>query len=74
MVVRGTKTRSYQQLEELQGSPDRRRRRRAGAGAIAVSVETVRGSLPEVIALVGDLLRRPALAAKELEVVRQARS
>ena len=70
LVVRGTKTRSYQQLEELQDRLTADVGVRAGAGSIAVSVQTVRGSLPEVLALVGEMLQRPALAAKELEVVR----
>ena len=70
LVSRGTKTKSYQQLEELQDRLTADVGVRAGAGTIAVSVQTVRGSLPEVIALVGEMLQRPALAAKELEVVR----
>ncbi|MBK9031576.1 MAG: insulinase family protein [Myxococcales bacterium] len=71
MVTRGTKTRSFQQLEELEDRLTASVSVRSDAGTIAVSIETVRGSVPEVIALVSDLLKHPALAAKELEVVRQ---
>ncbi len=71
MVERGTTTRSFAQLEELEDRLTADVEVSARAGAIVVSIETVRASLPEVVALVGELLRRPALAAKELAVVRQ---
>ncbi|MBL8626769.1 MAG: insulinase family protein [Myxococcales bacterium] len=71
LVERGTTTKSFAQLEELEDRLTADVDVSARAGAIVVSIETVRGSLPEVVALVGDLLKRPALAAKELAVVRQ---
>jgi zinc protease len=72
MVERGTTTKSFAQLQELEDQLTADVEVSARAGAVVVSIETVRASLPAVIALVGDLLKRPALAAKELEVVRQA--
>lgn len=71
LVERGTTTKSFAQLEELEDRLTANVDVSARAGAIVVSIETVRASLPEVIALVGDLLKRPALAPKEFAVVRQ---
>jgi zinc protease len=44
----------------------------SGEQAIAVSISTKRDRLPEVIALVGRLLREPALPAEQLEEMRRA--
>lgn len=71
LVERGTTTKSFAQLQELEDRLTANVDVSARAGAVVVSIETVRASLPAVIALVGDLLKRPALAAKELAVVRQ---
>lgn len=40
-------------------------------GLLQVSLKTKREFLPEVVALLGDLLRRPRLDANELEVIRR---
>jgi zinc protease len=71
LVQRGTRRRSYQQLE------DDKDRLKASvmvwgtAGSITVRIETVRDSLLEALDLAAEMLTAPAFPADELEVVRQ---
>lgn len=79
MLLRGSKKRSYQQVrDEL----DRLEARvgfgrggfsSAGTGAATTTITTTRANLPAVIALVAELMREPAFAKKEFEIVRTER-
>ncbi len=70
MLMRGTKTLSRQQLrDEL----DRLKAQVWAGGAdtgVWIDVTTVRDNVPEVMALVAQMLREPSFPAKELEVLR----
>jgi zinc protease len=71
LAVRGTRTRSYQQIED---EKDRlvSQVHVAGFGSLVhVYVETVREHVPAVIDLVADVVKNPRFDPKELEVVRQ---
>ena len=71
VAARGTKTRTYGQIEDAKDRLTANVRIDSDAGEIVVRIETVRDSLPEVIALVADILRNPAFADKELAIARQ---
>jgi zinc protease len=72
LVERGSKTRTYQQVAD---EKDKLMATVSIAGdrtEITASVVTVREHLPAVIDLVADLMKRPRLDAKELEILRRA--
>jgi zinc protease len=77
MLLRGTRKHSFEQLKDKldvlkaevsaaqgHGSP-------GTINVAQIRVKTVRESLPEVIALVGEMLREPAFAKKEFENLRK---
>ena len=71
VAERGTRTRSYAQIEDAKDRLTANVSVGSGPGEIYVRIETVRDSLPEVIALVADILRNPAFDDKELTIARQ---
>jgi zinc protease len=71
VAVRGTRTRTYSQIEDAKDRLTANISVDSGPGEISVRIETVRDSLPEVIALVADLLRNPTFADAELAAVKQ---
>lgn len=73
MLMRGTTEHTRQ---ELRDELDRLKAQvyiGGGASGTYVYVATVRDSVPGVLALVAEMLRRPSFPAKELEVLRQER-
>ncbi|HVV82682.1 MAG TPA: pitrilysin family protein, partial [Kofleriaceae bacterium] len=70
-VERGTTTRSYSQIEDLEDKLTANVRITSGPGDVSVRIETVRESLPQVIELVADMLEHPAFDDKELAVARE---
>ncbi|MFN2399020.1 MAG: M16 family metallopeptidase [Gemmatimonadaceae bacterium] len=73
MLDRGTTTRTRQQLKD---SLDKLKARVSVGGSnisAVVNIETTRENLPAVLAIVNDMLRRPAFDAKEFEQLRQER-
>jgi zinc protease len=89
LMLRGTKKLSYQELrDELDrlkatigtgggGGGGRRGRGggggAAGAGAVTFSIQAKRETLPEVLGLLRQVLREPALPAEEFEVAKRQR-
>jgi zinc protease len=70
LAVRGTKTRSYSDIEDTKDRLTANLSLSSDAGSIRIRIETVRASLPEMVTLVADILKHPALSAKEFEVVK----
>lgn len=74
MLLRGTTTKNRQQLRD---SLDRLRARltvsTVGPLAVRVALETTRPNLAHTLALAAEVLRAPALDAKEFEEMRRAR-
>src|SRR5262249_54364217 len=78
MLARGTKKHSFQQLKDeldkLRAELNVIDARRGGAPGVAqVQIKCVRGTLPGVLALVGEMLREPAFSKAELEALRKER-
>ncbi len=73
MLMRGTKTRTRQQIQDELDRLKARINVSGGASSANVSIETVRENLPAVIRLVADVLREPAFDAKEFEQLKQQR-
>jgi zinc protease len=71
MLLSGTKRRTRQQIQD---ELDRLRARVSfdgGAENVTAEIATVRGNLPAVLRLVGEILREPAFAESEFEQVKQ---
>jgi zinc protease len=83
LMLRGTKKLSYQQLrDELDrlkatlragAGSGRGRSSAASAGAVTFSIQTKRGNLPEVLGILKQVLREPALPAQEFDVLKRER-
>ncbi len=71
LVERGTRGKSFEQLEDAKNALTANVDIGGGAGAISVRIKTVRTSLPAVIDLLAEVLQQPALKPAELEVVRR---
>jgi zinc protease len=71
MLDKGTKKHTRQQLREAFDRLKARVSVSGDATGAYVSIETDRQNLPEVIRLVGEILREPAFPAEELEKLRQ---
>jgi zinc protease len=72
LAARGTKTRTYQQLEDAKDKLMANVRLDSGSTEISVSIETTRDNLPAAIDLVADMMKNPRFDPKELEIVRRA--
>jgi zinc protease len=87
MLMRGTKQRTWRQIEDRlaelkaevrMGEGGGRMRSRyvrvsSGPGTLNVSIETTRENLPAVLDLVAEILRQPAFPAEEFEKLQQER-
>jgi zinc protease len=75
MMMRGTRKHTRQQIEDLLDEYGARVSIGGLLGNLTVNIETTRDDLPDVIALVGELLREPVFPAKEFdEMKRQLRN
>ena len=72
VMNRGTKDLSYADLQDELTRLRAEINVSSTAGLLSVSVKTKREFLPEVVSLVGDILKNPKLDAEELEVLRRA--
>jgi zinc protease len=73
MLMRGTKTKSRQQLQDTLDRLKARVGVDGGPLGASVSVEAKRENLPEVLRLVAEVLREPAFDARELGLLQQER-
>ena len=71
LLDKGTATLSRQQVQDRLDALKTELGFSAGLGRISVSISSRRDQLPEVIRLVGEMLRRPALAPQDLEEVKR---
>jgi len=72
LLLRGTKTKSYQQLrDELDRLKADLRRMEVEPGGGGMRVTTTRENLAAVIALVGEIVREPALAPSEFDTLKK---
>lgn len=70
MMARGTEKLDYQQLQDEMTRLRAEVSMSSTVGLLQTEIKTKREFLPEVITLLGDLLRRPRLEETELEVLR----
>lgn len=71
MLARGTTKRTRQQIQDEFDRLKARVEFGGGATGVSVQIETVRGNLPAVMRLVGEVLREPSFPAGEFEQLRQ---
>ncbi len=71
LMSRGTDKLNYQELQDELTRLRAELSMSSTVGLVQLTVLTKRDKLPEIIQLVGDLLRRPRLDADELEVIRR---
>jgi len=71
LMARGTEKLDYQQLQDELTRLRAELSINSTIGLLQISVKTKREFLPEVITLLGDVVRRPRLASGELEVIRR---
>jgi zinc protease len=71
MMSRGSENLDYQQLQDELTRLRAELSMNSTIGVLQTRIKTKREFLPEVITLLGDLLRRPRLEASELEVLRR---
>jgi zinc protease len=72
LAERGTKTKTYQQLEDAKNKLMANISIGSGSTEISVTIETIRDNLPAAIDLVADMMKNPRFDGKELEIVRRA--
>jgi zinc protease len=72
LAERGTKTKTYQQVEDAKNKLMANVDIESGSTDITATIETTRENLPATIDLVADMMKNPRFDAKELEVVRRA--
>ncbi len=71
LMSRGTQKLNYTELQDELTRLRAELSINSTIGLIQISIKTKREFLPEVVALLGDILRRPRLDANELEVIRR---
>ncbi|MBX3420076.1 MAG: insulinase family protein [Pirellulaceae bacterium] len=71
LLMRGTQSLDYQQLQDRLSHLQTHITASGTAGLVSLDVETSRPFLAEVLPLLIDIVRRPRLAAEELEVLRR---
>lgn len=71
MMMRGTETLDYQALQDEQDRLRASLSLNSVPGLLTVSLTTKREFLPEVIALIGDVLRNPRFDSDELDVMKR---
>lgn len=73
LMTRGTKKLSHQQLQDALDKNLATLRASGSPGDLTVDIQTKGAMLPEVIGLLRQILREPALAAEEFDVIRRER-
>src|SRR5690606_7842293 len=71
LMARGTKQKSYQDLQDLEDQLKAKIRISTSADGLRLRIETLRDKLPAAIDLAFEMLKEPTFPAKELEIVRQ---
>lgn len=71
MLSRGTKSLNFQALQDRIDSLQSKISFSGGAGLLEVGIESDRTNLPEVLALLGEMLREPAFDKAEFEIVKK---
>ena len=71
LMMRGTESLGYQELQDRLDELRAQVSLSGTYGLMTVSVETKREYLPELIPLIGEILRKPRLEASELEIMRR---
>jgi zinc protease len=71
LLVRGTKKKSYQDLQDLEDQLKAHIWFSTSADGLTLHIETLRDKLPAAIELAAEMLKSPSFPAKELEIVRQ---
>ncbi|MCA9132420.1 MAG: insulinase family protein, partial [Planctomycetales bacterium] len=71
LLLRGTKELNHEQLQDRLDQLGAQVQLSGTTGLLSVSIETKRESLAELLPLVGEILRQPALDANELEILRR---
>ena len=71
LMTRGTDKLDYTELQDELNRLRVELSLNSTIGLLQVSLKTKRGSLPEAVALLGDVLRHPRLDGNELEVIRR---
>ena len=71
LMRRGTKDMTRQQLDDALDKLQARLSVSGSTGAISVSIQARRKSLPEVLTLLGKVLRQPSFPAEELDVLKR---
>ncbi|GIW98173.1 MAG: peptidase M16 [Pirellulaceae bacterium] len=71
MLERGTETLNYQQLQDRLDALRTRVRMSGTPGLLSVSIQTQRDKLPEVMELVGQMLRAPRFDEEEFAVLKR---
>jgi zinc protease len=73
LLMRGTKTRTREQIQEELDRLKARMNVTGGATNATASIETVEANLPAVLRLAAEVLREPSFPEKEFEQMRQQR-
>lgn len=73
MLMRGSKTKTRQQLQDELDKLKARVFAYGGAQSAGVHIETTRPNLPAVLKLVAEFLKEPTLDAKELDLLKEER-
>ncbi len=73
MLMRGTKNKSRQQIQDDMDKLKARIQVNGGATGASATVETTEANLPEALKLVAEILREPGFPEQEFETVRQQR-
>jgi zinc protease len=71
LMQRGTETKTYQQLQDTLTKLRAELSMNSTPGLLQIRVKTKREFLPQVIDLVGEILKKPKLESSELEVLRR---
>ena len=71
MLMRGTKKLNHEQLADKLDDLLSQVNVSGTNGLLSVSIETKRDKLPELLPLIGEILRQPAFDSNELEVIRR---
>jgi zinc protease len=71
LIVRGTRKRNFQQLKDKWDELEAQVSFNSQPGALDVNVQTTRDNLPEVLALVDEVLRQATFPADQFEIVKK---
>jgi zinc protease len=71
LMQRGTKKRSYQDLQDEENLFKSRIYLGGGADSFALRIETLRDKLPSALDLAAEILRSPSFPASELELIKE---